>query len=73
MRKRARLANGFTLVELLVVVWIITLLIAMLLPALNRAREAGNTASCLSNLRQIRIAMKMYATDNNDYIVPGRE
>lgn len=73
MRARHHLKGGFTLVELLVVIGIIAVLISLLLPALNRARQAGNTANCLSNLRQIGQAIRIYANDNNDYLVPGRE
>lgn len=59
----ARKTAGFTLVELLVVVAIISLLIALLLPALGRAREAARMISCSSNLRSNVLAIQMYAED----------
>lgn len=59
--------EGFTLIELLVVISIIALLIAMLLPALSRARNAAYDIQCMSNLRQIGIAAANYASDWNNY------
>ncbi|MHB1156153.1 MAG: DUF1559 family PulG-like putative transporter [Phycisphaerales bacterium] len=64
-RNRTWFFKGFTLVELLVVVAIIALLIAILLPSLNKAREAGRSVVCMTHLKQIGQAILMYAGDNN--------
>ena len=66
-----RMEGGFTLVELLVVIAIIALLMGVLLPALNRAREQGKRAVCLYYQRQMTTAWNMYADDNSDKIVNG--
>jgi len=60
--------NAFTLVELLVVIAIIAMIIALLLPALSRAREASQSTACLSNMRQLAMAVHLYAADSKDHL-----
>src|SRR5210317_946950 len=67
MRKQ----KGFTLIELLVVIAIIAILMAILLPALNRVKEQGKRAVCLSNLKQLSLAWILYADENDDILVNG--
>jgi prepilin-type N-terminal cleavage/methylation domain-containing protein len=72
--KDVRRLAGFTLVELLVVIGIIALLISMLLPALNKARQAAYTVTCQSNLRQVFLGARFYADGNRGLFpaAPGK-
>jgi len=69
--KSLRDEAGFTLVELLVVIAIIALLMAVLLPALNRAREQAKRIVCMSSLKQLTLAWLTYTEANNDKLVNG--
>jgi len=63
--------KGFTLIELLVVIAIIAVLMAILMPSLNRAKEQGKRAACLANLKQMTLAWLMYNDENDGLIVNG--
>ena len=62
--------RGFTMVELLVVISILSLLMSILIPVLARARGLAKTAVCTSNLRQLGMAFILYANDYDDYTMP---
>jgi prepilin-type N-terminal cleavage/methylation domain-containing protein/prepilin-type processing-associated H-X9-DG protein len=66
--RRGITKKAFTLIELLVVIAIIAILIAMLFPALARIRDSAQSAACLSNMRQLAMAVHLYASENKDQL-----
>jgi prepilin-type N-terminal cleavage/methylation domain-containing protein len=66
-RIRLRTASGFTLIELLVVIAVISLLLAILIPSLNKARSAARRVVCSHNLRQVGLAVDMYTGDHDGF------
>lgn len=69
-REKSGFLMGFTLIELLVVIAVIALLIAILIPVLRSAREKGQRAVCMGNLRQLNLAWWTYAQEHDGHIVP---
>jgi prepilin-type N-terminal cleavage/methylation domain-containing protein len=72
-RRKSEYGAGFTLIELLVVIAIIAILAALLLPALARARQLGQRAACVSNLKQIGLAFQIYLDSNDDRFPDRRD
>ena len=71
-RRNILFLTGFTLVELLVVISIIALLLAIMMPALQKAKKLGLSSMCLSNVRQMAVAYQCYSIENNGKLMPSR-
>jgi prepilin-type N-terminal cleavage/methylation domain-containing protein/prepilin-type processing-associated H-X9-DG protein len=71
MRRTSTESRGFTLVELLVVIAIIAVLVSLLIPAMNRVREAAYGTACLSNIRQSQVYLSLYAIDYGGVVPQG--
>ena len=69
--REKKIKHGFTLVELLVVVAIIALLVSILLPSLQRAKEQARITVCLANLRGLGVAFSQYVAENNGWYPPA--
>jgi prepilin-type N-terminal cleavage/methylation domain-containing protein/prepilin-type processing-associated H-X9-DG protein len=68
---KSSVKRGFTLIELLVVIAVIAMLLAIILPSLKRAREAGHRITCMSNLKSLAAMIQMYATENDNKVPSG--
>src|SRR5215210_5676855 len=68
--RKAYRPRGFTIVELLIVIAIISFIAALLLPALSGAKNRGKGADCISRLKQIGIGFRLWGNDNEDYLFP---